>query len=188
MAGVHLRPEDPIHGPTHLDARSLERLLADPVSSYYSWPSGRCAVLRPANRRQRLPCGPMCGFIVANREHSFISHSGRCCAALDIRSFPPVAPFLFFPCGRHSFTFALLHYVRSIHIVVSTLPLFSCVYGLLRALFQHCKSPGGYGSLSLSTGTNAWLNVSLTAIIPNTVYQINTYATPRTRPSPSSQL
>jgi hypothetical protein len=44
-----------------------------PVSSYYSWPSGRCAVSTADQQEEPSAVGPICGFILANGKHSFIS-------------------------------------------------------------------------------------------------------------------
>jgi hypothetical protein len=105
-----------------------------PVSSYYSWPSGRCAVSTVDQQEEPSAVGPICGFILANGKHSFISLLRWGLVDITLVSRPLVS-------------FALLCYTSviplptlfSIHVRypsyrrISTLTLFSPVYTVTSA-------------------------------------------------------
>jgi hypothetical protein len=55
-----------------------------PVSSYYSWPSGRCSIGTTSQQEATSAVGPICGFIVGLTGGSIPSSR----AAIDIRGLP----------------------------------------------------------------------------------------------------
>jgi hypothetical protein len=179
VVSLHVRPEDPLHFPAHLDARSMSSLLAGPVSSYYSRPSGRCAVPCPANRRQRLPYGPLSGFILANREHSFISP--RCGFCLILLCFPPCLPLscsLAVVIPLHSLlspTFAPSLSRRHDTYALFAVYTVSCAPSPIESWRLRIASP--------STATNA-RDQFLTAPITQLENKTTTITLPRTPPSP----